>query len=76
MSEDIVDIFTVLPESSEDVNQDRAGSPEPETNGFKEDDARAQSVAYRTVKKTHIDKISSPMGSSKHDWKEAKAAMG
>ncbi|KAL8766436.1 MAG: hypothetical protein Q9209_006812 [Squamulea sp. 1 TL-2023] len=76
MSEDVVDIFTILPESSEDVNQNRSGSPEPETNGFKEDDARAQSVAYRTVKKSQIDKISRPMGSSKHNWKDAKAAMG
>ncbi|KAI4285265.1 MAG: hypothetical protein L6R38_000802 [Xanthoria sp. 2 TBL-2021] len=76
MSEDVVDIFTILPDSSEDVNQDRSGSPEPETNGFKEDDARAQSIAYRTVKRAYIDKISSPMCSSKHDWKDAKAAMG
>ncbi|KAL8998367.1 MAG: hypothetical protein Q9169_002580 [Polycauliona sp. 2 TL-2023] len=77
MSEDIVDIFTILPESSEDVSQDRSGSPESETNGFsKEDDARAQSTAYRTVKRAHIDKISSPMGGIKHDWKDAKAAMG
>ncbi|KAL8783785.1 MAG: hypothetical protein Q9213_004401 [Squamulea squamosa] len=73
---DVVDIFTILPELSEDVNQDRAGSPEPETNGFKEEDERAQSVAYRTVKKSHIDKVSSLMGSSKHNWKDAKAAMG
>lgn len=59
------------------VNQDRSGSPEPETNGFEDDDdARAQTIAYRTVKRTHIDKISSPMGSSKHDWKNAKAALG
>ncbi|KAL8681781.1 MAG: hypothetical protein Q9186_002096 [Xanthomendoza sp. 1 TL-2023] len=93
MSEEVVDIFTILPESLEDgesisdplsfrlvshsiVNQDRSGSPEPDTNGFKEDDARAQLIAYRTVKRTHIDLISSPMGSSKHDWKDAKAALG
>ncbi|KAI4230301.1 MAG: hypothetical protein L6R36_000112 [Xanthoria steineri] len=76
MSEDVVDIFTILPDSSEDVNQDRSSSPEPEINGFKDDDARAQSMAYRTVKRVHIDRISSPMGSSKHDWKDAKAAMG
>ncbi|KAL8700033.1 MAG: hypothetical protein Q9224_001155 [Gallowayella concinna] len=76
LSREVVDIFTILPESSEDVNQDRSGSPEPDTNGFKEDDARAQLIAYRTVKRTHIDLISSPMGSSKHDWKDAKAALG
>ncbi|KAL8675097.1 MAG: hypothetical protein Q9168_000468 [Polycauliona sp. 1 TL-2023] len=76
MSEDVVDIFTILPEPSEDMNQDRSSSPEPETNGFKEDDARAHSIAYRTVKRAHIDKISSPMGGGKHDWRDAKAAMG
>ncbi|KAL9035129.1 MAG: hypothetical protein Q9180_005025 [Flavoplaca navasiana] len=75
MSEDVVDIFTILPESSEDANQDRSGSPEPETNGYKED-TRAQSIAYRSVKKAHINKISSPMSGGKHDWKDAKAALG
>ncbi|KAL8805407.1 MAG: hypothetical protein Q9182_001973 [Xanthomendoza sp. 2 TL-2023] len=59
-----------------ETNPDRSHSPEPDTNGFKEDDARAQSLAYRTVKRAHIDLISSPMGSSKHDWKDAKAALG
>ncbi|KAL8921748.1 MAG: hypothetical protein Q9172_003866 [Xanthocarpia lactea] len=73
---DVVDIFTILPESSEDVNQDRSGSPGLETNISQEDDARAQSLAYRTVKSAHLDKISSPMGSRRHDWKDAKAALG
>ncbi|KAI4145808.1 MAG: hypothetical protein L6R39_003689 [Caloplaca ligustica] len=69
MSEVVVDIFTILPESSDDVNQDRSGSPPPQTNGFKEDDARAQPMAYRTVKKAHLDKITAPL-SSMHDWKD------
>ncbi|KAL9011639.1 MAG: hypothetical protein Q9173_003538 [Seirophora scorigena] len=58
------------------VHQDRSGSPPPQTNGFKEDDARAQTLAYRTVKKAHIDKISAPMSSRRHDWKDVKAALG
>ncbi|KAI4127951.1 MAG: hypothetical protein LQ338_002975 [Usnochroma carphineum] len=77
MSEDVVDIFTIVPEeSSEDVDHDRSGSPPPQTNGYKEDDARAQWMAYRTVKKTHISKISAPMGKWNHEWSDIKAAMG
>ncbi|KAL9028897.1 MAG: hypothetical protein Q9196_002791 [Gyalolechia fulgens] len=66
----------MLPESSEDTNSVHSGSPPPQTNGFKEDDARAPMMAYRTVKKAHIDKISTPMTNSKHDWKDVKAAVG
>lgn len=91
-SRDVVDIFTIVPEeSSEDgknlftscqtwlmtiVDHDRSGSPPPQTNGYKEDDARAQWMAYRTVKKTHISKISAPMGKWNHEWSDIKAAMG
>ncbi|KAL9019436.1 MAG: hypothetical protein Q9185_003328 [Variospora sp. 1 TL-2023] len=58
------------------LRQDRSGSPPPQTNGFKEDDARAQTLAYRTVKKAHIDKITASMSSRKHDWRDVKAALG
>ncbi|KAI4187504.1 MAG: hypothetical protein L6R41_002786 [Letrouitia leprolyta] len=76
MSEGVLDIFTILPDSSEDTTSVHSDSPPQQTNGFEEEDARAPMMAYRTVKKAHIDKISSPMTSSKHDWKDVKAAVG
>lgn len=76
MSEEVLDIFTILPDSSEDTASALSGSPPHQTNGFKEEDARAPIMAYRTVKKAHIDKISTPMTNSKHDWKDVKAAVG
>ncbi|KAL8693837.1 MAG: hypothetical protein Q9218_001393 [Villophora microphyllina] len=93
MSEDVVDIFTVLPEVSKDgesqplplcyllvsqliVTRDRSGPPIPQTNGFSGDDIEAQQMACRTIKRGNIEKISSRLSSSKHDWKDAKAALG
>ncbi|KAL8639077.1 MAG: hypothetical protein Q9228_003839 [Teloschistes exilis] len=76
-SRDVVDIFTVLPESSKDVNQDRSGPSVPHINGFKGSDAEAQQTAFRTIKRGSIDKISSQLSRNKHhDWKDAKAVMG
>ncbi|KAL8833112.1 MAG: hypothetical protein Q9170_004494 [Blastenia crenularia] len=76
MSEEVVDIFTILPENQENINQDRSSSSPPQTNGFKEEDARAQKMAYGTVNKAHINRISAPMSSLKHDWDDVKANMG
>ena len=56
------------------ANDDRSISPPPQTNGFKEDDARAQEMAYQTVKRTHLAKVSNPVGDYKDGWQGAKPA--
>lgn len=59
------------------VNQDRSGPSVPHINGFKGSDAEAQQIAFRTIKRGSIDKISSQLSRNKHhDWKDAKAVMG
>lgn len=58
------------------VNQDRSGPSVPHINGFKGSDAEAQQIAYRSINRGSIDKISSQLSRNKHDWKDAKAVMG
>ena len=89
-SSDVVDIFTVLPQQPEDgqnyahsllpllnhtVTRNRSPSPGLQTE---ETNSNAQSMemAYKTVRRGRVGRISSALNKDERSWKAAKAAMG
>ncbi|KAI4211189.1 MAG: hypothetical protein LQ351_005987 [Letrouitia transgressa] len=85
MSEDVVDIFTVLPEGSGEgrrireeqlaikglhslAKKDRLANHTPAKNGIEQDELEGQAMLYRSIKKTHLDRIMRPLDDRENEW--------
>ena len=89
---DVVDVFTVLPHHLAEGlvarynfkchcsrllgNKDHTADVVLQANGTKDDELENQAMAYRSIRRKHLDQVTRPLSNRKNDWKDAKAAMG
>lgn len=70
-SSEVVDVFTVLPPSTE--------TPRPESKDgppSKREIKNPEEVAYKSIRRSHAGPISSAVKKDEPDWKAAKSIMG
>lgn len=70
MSDDIVDVYTVLPPSAE---QPRPESMEASPKTF---EGNEEERAYKTIRRGKSDHILSSLSKDEQGWKAAKTIMG
>jgi hypothetical protein len=76
MSDDVVDVFTVLSPSPGEGNASDLLSLHPQADGLSQPEIIPDEQAYKTIRRGRVGRIAAPLKKDEREWQVTKAVMG